>query len=57
MFLETRKSVPTERAGTPHGGDLELPACFAKWNLWFFRSFSTQIRTKNASVIGDPTAE
>lgn len=30
MFLETRKGVPTNRAGTPDRGHLEGPGAFAK---------------------------
>jgi len=29
-FVETRKGVPTNRAGTPDALHLELPAAFAK---------------------------
>jgi hypothetical protein len=39
-FVETSKGVPTNRAGTPDGLNLELPAAFAKG---FFARFPAKI--------------
>jgi len=41
MVLETRKGVPTNRAGTPDAVHLELPTAFAK-------SFFAKIPRKKA---------